>query len=228
MTVRPTGPGRSSNGGHGGRSVSALILRHERNRGKGAAVRTALRAATGSHVVIQDGDLEYDPRDLANLLAECQRDGYDGCVYGSRILSRGGSSFAARGHLLGNRVLTWLCNRMSRGSLNLTDMATCYKLVPRELLLNRVKLVEEGFGFDPEVTLKIAALGVPIKEVPVSYSGRQTDEGKKIRWRDGWLYLRCLWRYRVRSSCALSATRAQRRGFRVQDRQRVAAKSPTT
>lgn len=189
------------------RGALVTIIRHACNRGKGAAVRTALGTATGSHVVVQDGDLEYCPADLERLAEACERAGGQVCIYGSRFLKKSLSSFAALGHVLGNRVLTWLCNRLGAGRLHLTDMATCYKMIPRRLL-ERIDLSEDGFGFDPEVTMKLAARGAEIREVPINYAGRSAKEGKKIRWRDGLLYVRCLWKNRInhRAAGALGET----------------------
>ena len=165
------------------------LARHERNRGKGAAIRTALAQLTAPLVLIQDADLEYDPADYPRLLAPIL-EGRADVVYGSRFLS--GANANPFWHTWGNRWLTWAANRLT--GLRLTDEATCYKLMGRERWVG-LGLVEEGFGFCPEVTAKVARRGLRVVEVPVSYHGRGTAAGKKIRWRDGWWALRCLYRY---------------------------------
>lgn len=173
-----------------GRDARVEVLRHDTNRGKGAAVRTALERLTTPLILIQDADLEYAPGDYPRLLKPIQSDHAD-VVYGSRFL--GGSNGNPRWHTLGNRLLTWAGNRLT--GLALTDEATCYKLFKLEVL-ERIRLEEDGFGFCPEVTAKIARLGVRLVEVPITYHGRNASDGKKIRLRDGLGALTCLWRYR--------------------------------
>ena len=169
------------------------VFRHDRNRGKGAALRTAFREATGDIVIIQDADLEYSPTDYPKLLKPLL-DGRADVVYGSRFI--GGDEHRALffWHMVGNRLLTLLSNMLS--NLNLTDMETCYKAFRREVL-QRIDIQEERFGFEPEITAKVARLGVRIYEVGVSYSGRTYAEGKKIGWRDGLSAIRCIIKYNL-------------------------------
>jgi glycosyltransferase involved in cell wall biosynthesis len=168
------------------RSRSDLIVRtHERNRGKGAAVRTALEAATGDILIIQDADLEYDPKEYANLI-EPILDGRADAVYGSRFIG-GTHRVLFFWHYVANRLLTTLSNALT--NLNLTDMETGYKVFTADVA-RRLSLRSERFGFDPEITARFAKLKVRVYEVPVSYAGRTYAEGKKIRWTDG---LTVLW-----------------------------------
>jgi glycosyltransferase involved in cell wall biosynthesis len=153
---------------------------HERNQGKGAALRTGFEAATGDIVIIQDADLEYDPRDYP-LLLEPILDGRADIVYGSRFLG-GPHRVLFFWHYLGNKFLTLLSNALT--NLNLTDMETCYKVFRREVL-DTIGLKSNRFGFEPEFTAKIAKKGFRIYETPISYSGRTYAEGKKIGWKDG-------------------------------------------
>jgi glycosyltransferase involved in cell wall biosynthesis len=166
------------------------FLRHPRNRGKGAAIRTALPHATAPVVLIQDADLEYDPEDYQQMLKLIQS-GQADVVYGSRFLA-GARQVNSFWHTLGNRILTLASNLAS--NLSLTDEATCYKMFRREIL-TRITLEEEGFGFCPEITAKISKLGIKIYETPIRYSGRTRAEGKKIRLRDGWGAMRCVIKY---------------------------------
>ncbi|MCG6949706.1 MAG: glycosyltransferase family 2 protein [Acidobacteria bacterium] len=154
--------------------------RHQVNRGKGAALRTALSAATGDVLLIQDADLEYDPAEYPVLLQPII-DGFADVVYGSRFLG-GPHRVLFFWHYLGNQFLTLLSNMFS--DLNLTDMETCYKVFVRQVL-DRLTLKSDRFGFEPEFTAKVARLGVRIYEVPISYHGRTYAEGKKIGWQDG-------------------------------------------
>jgi len=159
--------------------IDTLVL-HERNRGKGAALRTGFQHATGHVVVVQDADLEYDPRELPTLL-EPILSGKADAVYGSRFLG-GPHRVLFFWHSVGNRFLTLLSNMMT--DLNLTDMETCYKMM-RTDLLRSLPLSADRFGFEPEVTARLAQTGARIYELPVSYHGRSYAEGKKIGWKDG-------------------------------------------
>ena len=172
------------------------VLKHERNRGKGAAVRTGIAASTGDIVVIQDADLEYDPRDLPRLLGPLL-EGVADAVYGTRL--RGGGE-PQRAHLFwhyaGNRALSLLTNVLYNTTIS--DMEVGYKAF-RGDLIRSLELVSDDFGFEPEVTAKILRRGdVRLYEVPISYYGRTYEEGKKITWRDGFRAVAVLVRFRIR------------------------------
>ncbi|MCO5166793.1 MAG: glycosyltransferase family 2 protein [Planctomycetes bacterium] len=156
------------------------LVPHGQNRGKGAAVRTALEQATGDLVIVQDGDLEYDPKDYPQLL-EPLLDGRADAVFGSRFLG-GPHRVLYFWHSVGNKVLTLLSNVFT--NYNLTDMEVCYKAMRRSVALS-LDLTSERFGIEPEITAKLARGGWRLYEVPVSYAGRSYEEGKKIGWRDG-------------------------------------------
>jgi glycosyltransferase involved in cell wall biosynthesis len=156
------------------------IVFHDKNRGKGAALRTGFSRASGDIILVQDADLEYDPREYPRLL-EPILDGRADVVYGSRFLS-GPHRVFFFWHYLGNKLLTTFSNMVS--NLNLTDMETCYKVFKREVL-QKIRLRSERFGFEPEITIKLAKLRCRIYEVPISYAGRDYSEGKKIGWKDG-------------------------------------------
>ena len=174
------------------RDAGVVVVRHERNRGKGAAIRTGLEKATGDLVLIQDADLEYDPSDFPTLLAPLL-DGRADAVYGSRFLG-GPHRVLLFWHYVGNKLFTLLTNALY--NVNLSDMGVCYKVFTAELIRS-FPLREDRFGFEPEVTAKICKRKARLYEVPISYSGRTYAEGKKITWKDGLAYLRCLLRYRV-------------------------------
>jgi glycosyltransferase involved in cell wall biosynthesis len=167
------------------------VVTHERNRGKGAALRSAFAVVTADYVVIQDADLEYDPRDYAVLLEPLEQ-GLADVVFGSRFLSGRPHRVLYFWHSLGNRVLTLLSNMFT--DLNLTDMESCYKCFRREVL-DSIALREDRFGVEPELTAKVAGGGWRIYEVGISYSGRTYADGKKISWRDGVWAAVCVVRY---------------------------------
>lgn len=168
------------------------LLRHESNQGKGAALRTGFGRVSGDFVIVQDADLEYDPRDYEKLL-EPLLDGRADVVFGSRFLG-GPHRVLFFWHYLGNRFLTLVSNVLT--NLNLTDMETCYKAF-RAFVLEDLVLRSDRFGFEPEFTAKVAKRGLRIYEVPISYSGRNYTEGKKITWRDGVAALFTIIRYRL-------------------------------
>jgi glycosyltransferase involved in cell wall biosynthesis len=172
------------------KDLRVKVLRHERNRGKGAALRTGFQHVQSPIVVVQDADLEYEPADLATMAALILANQAD-VVYGSRFAggARGGGP---SWHRWGNQLLTRFSNAASH--LHLTDEATCYKMFRKELL-DRIHLEEDGFGFCPEVTAKVSKMGVRFRELPISCRGRTCAEGKKIRWRDGLHALRCIIKY---------------------------------
>ncbi len=169
------------------------IIFHERNLGKGAALRTGFKNATGDVVVIQDADLEYDPSEYPNLLAPILSGNAD-IVYGSRLMSGQPRRVLFFWHMVGNRFLTLLSNMTT--NLNLSDMETGYKVFKRDVLA-KITLKENRFGFEPEVTAKLARLKLPIYEVGISYYGRTYAEGKKINWKDGFRAIYVILKYRI-------------------------------
>jgi glycosyltransferase involved in cell wall biosynthesis len=171
----------------------ALVLRHDRNRGKGAALRTGFKQVTGDIVVIQDADLEYDPGLYPKLIKPIL-DGKADVVYGSRFVSGEYRRVLYFWHMVGNAILTVLSNMLT--NLNLTDIETGHKAFRREVL-EKIVIEEDGFGFEPEITAKISKMDLRIYEVGISYAGRTYAEGKKIGWKDGFVALKCIVKYNL-------------------------------
>jgi glycosyltransferase involved in cell wall biosynthesis len=172
----------------------AKLILHEKNLGKGAAIRSGLKETSGDVVIIQDADLEYDPQDYAKLLEPIET-GQADVVYGSRFLNKDGFRHAPlRLNRLANRGLTLFSNLLS--GFRLSDMETCYKMMRRDIVA-KIVIEENRFGFEPEITAKLAKLKIRILEIPISYSGRTHDEGKKIGWGDGFRTLYAIVKYNL-------------------------------
>jgi len=169
------------------------ILFHDHNQGKGAALRTGFKSATGDIVIVQDADLEYNPNEYSKII-EPILSGKADVVYGSRFMGGEPHRVLYYWHRVGNSIITQISNMFT--NLNLTDMETCYKAFRKEIL-DKIHIEENRFGFEPEITAKVAKLGCRVYEVGISYSGRTYQEGKKIGWKDGIRAIYCILKYNL-------------------------------
>jgi glycosyltransferase involved in cell wall biosynthesis len=174
-------------------SIVDQVIYHPKNKGKGAALRTGFAAATGDIVLVQDADLEYDPQEYP-LLIKPILDNKADVVYGSRFMGNNPHRVLYFWHMVGNTFLTTLSNMLT--NINLTDMETCYKAFRREVIQS-IKIEENRFGFEPEITAKVSKMGCRIYEVGISYYGRTYKEGKKINWKDGIWAIFCILKYNL-------------------------------
>ena len=170
-----------------------LVIFHEKNQGKGAAINSGIQQIGGDVMIIQDADLEYEPEEYHKLLAPIIS-GHADVVYGSRFMGGSPHRILFFWHSIGNKLLTFMSNMFT--NLNLTDMETCYKMIKREVI-DQITIHERGFGIEPEITAKISKLGARVYEVGISYYGRTFEEGKKISWRDGVRTVYCILRYNL-------------------------------
>ena len=169
------------------------VIYHDQNQGKGAALRTGIKNSTGDIVIVQDADLEYDPNEIPKVIQPIL-DGVADVVYGSRFMGSHSHRVLYFWHMVGNKLLTTLSNILT--NINLTDMETCYKAFKREVIQS-IEIEEDRFGFEPEITAKIAKKRCRVYEVGISYYGRRYEEGKKIGWKDAFSAVRCIIKYNL-------------------------------
>jgi glycosyltransferase involved in cell wall biosynthesis len=174
-------------------SIVDKVIYHEQNQGKGAALRTGIKNSTGDIVIVQDADLEYDPNEIPKVIQPIL-DGVADVVYGTRFMGSHSHRVLYFWHMVGNKLLTTLSNILT--NMNLTDMETCYKAFTREVIRS-IEIEEDRFGFEPEITAKIAKKRCRVYEVGISYYGRRCEEGKKIGWRDAFSAVRCIIKYNL-------------------------------